>query len=286
MKPDAMMIRYMSIIRGRSRYNIDTQTDADVFPRIKDRHWEPLKISPIDFLNAAMHVFSASDKDDCRPFCRAINVRKDFLWASDGYRFARVSTGLDGTKFSLPATFIPVLKSRIQQMTHLSLGYNNIHNSANFFRASGPSCALTTYLIEDSHADMDIDHLIPVPGEASAKIRIDCKAMCNTLMRSKVLTNDLKGVCILTLQLQAGKVTLGNHENSYTECLVENRAVIDHQGEILVAFNCHLFLDIVRSITTDHADVYLYDGQGRPLLILPTDKTSEKVTHVLASCTL
>ena len=271
------------IIRGRSQYSIDTQTDVDVFPRAQTQHWKTLNISPVDFLNAAMNVFSASDKEDCRPMCRAINVRKDFLWASDGIRLARVAIGLDGVMFSIPATFIPILKSRIKNMTHLSLGYHDLQKPATFFRVTGPSNALTTHLVDESYTDFDINNLIPNPCDASAKIKIDCKAMCNVLMRSRALTTDLKGVCILTLRLETGKATLGNRENSYTECLVENGAAISYQGEIMVAFNCLLFLDIIRSITTDHADVYLYGAVGKPLLIIPADKNSEQVAHVLAS---
>ena len=275
-----------SIVRGNSRYKIETLADFDAFPHIEVKKWKPLNHAPLDFLNALMHVYSASDDEDFREVCRAINANGGFLWATDAKRLSRAATGFEGPEFSLPSTFVYLLKSRIQYMTQLSLGYYSDHAPPSFFRATGPSNTLVTHLFRSSFSSMDIDKLIPSPDEASARLRVDCKAMCNVLMRSRVLATDLKGICILVLRLQAGKITLGNREKAYAECLLENGAVVDHQGEATVAFSCQYMLQIFRAITVNHADVYLFSDARKPLLILPADKTPEQVAHVLMPCAL
>lgn len=275
-----------SIVRGNSRYKIETLADYEAFPHVEVRNWKPLNHAPSDFLNALMQVYSASDEDDCREVCQAINVNNGYLWATDGKRLSRAATGVDGPEFSLPSTFIPLLKGRIQHMTQLSLGYYSDHVPPSFFRATGPSNTLVTHLLRSSFSNIEIDQWIPAPDEASARLRVDCKAMCNVLMRSRVLATDLKGICVLVLRLQAGKIALGNREKCYAECLVENGAVLDHQGEASVAFSCQLMLQIFRSMTTNQADVYLFSDASKPLLILPADKTPEQVAHILMPCAL
>jgi len=263
---DGQKVKFNS---GRSRFTLAI-LPAEEFPKVKEiSDGQTLTLRESELNQSIQQSAFSMAQQDVRFYLNGLLVeigqKKLCCVATDGHRLAYAETETD-TEPDEPVRAIVPRKSVTELARLLSdteKPCNLLINSA-FLQIDLEGVRLTTKLIDGRFPDYN--RVIPI--DSNKDLLVNRESLRQSLTRAAILSNEkYKGV---RLALEPGVLTISSNNPEQEEAIDEQE--IDYAGDAMeIGFNVSYLLDVLNTLETDNACIYLKDGNSS-VLVTPEER--------------
>ncbi len=249
---------------GRSRFTLAT-LPATEFPKVKEiSDGQNLTLKESELNQSIKNSSFSMAQQDVRFYLNGllmeIGQNKLCCVATDGHRLAYAETATE-TEPDEPVRAIVPRKS----VTELSRLLSNEDKTckllinSSFMQIELEDVRLTTKLIDGRFPDYN--RVIPI--DSNKDLLVDRESLRQSLSRAAILSNEkYKGV---RLALETGVLTISSNNPDQEEAIDEQE--VDYSGESMeIGFNVSYLLDVLNSLETENARIFLKDGNSSVLV--------------------
>ncbi len=258
---------------GRSRFTLST-LPASEFPKVDEiQQAQSVDLTEGQLSTSIRNTAFSMAQQDVRFYLNGllmeIGINKLSCVATDGHRLAYSECVTDAEPEEPVRAIIP--RKSVMEMARLLGGSDEIVTLSftnNHLQLKNQSIVMTTKLIDDRFPDYN--RVIPIDGDK--ELLVDRDALKQSLSRAAILSNEkYRGV---RLAVQSGVLTVSSNNPDQEEATDEME--IDYAGDAAeIGFNVNYLLDVLGTIESENARIFLKDGNSSAL-VSPEDSNLSK----------